>query len=128
MEVFCTDSRYVWTEDLVDHILETEHSLKNKTEKSNLLSQFPRIRLSCAKLLLGWIASTMIYNCILLGGLPGGVLENNCYIGILTLVTGPLLVFILISRFAFRRIILTTVFVLVGILAFLIGYLESGKS
>lgn len=121
---FCNGAGYEYNDKEVDQILKSEALLdKQMKSESTNMAKYPSFCWSMVKLVVAWNACCMVFFGILMGDLPGGVLLNNAYIGIMSIMGGPLMCFLMSSRFAYRRRILVVQYSMIGLLCCLMAVL-----
>ena len=71
-------------------------------DSSMNILQYPRFCKTLLKLAVAWVAASMLYYGIILGTLPGGLLMNNFYMGMLSVLAGPCMICFLKLRVSHR--------------------------
>ena len=83
--------------------------------------QYPWLCFTILKLSVGWFSVAVVYYGVLLTEFPGGLLLNNFYFGVLTLIAGIITGKILESRYGYRSKLLAISFAFSGIMCILVA-------
>jgi len=124
LKEFCVASDYNYDEEVVDQILEKERRLQ---EKMNLATKnvfrYPKVCLVLAKLSVAWFAACMVYYGIMFSP-SKKVLINNAMFGLLSTIAGPMMCILMRSRFAHRRLALSTLYMITGLFVLSMGFMS----
>lgn len=128
LTTFCESSGYEYDEALVDRILENElrFQLELNIESKNVF-RYPILRSILVKLAVAWFTLCMVFYGIMLGTIPGGVLVNNLCLGVLSSLSGPLVCFLFKSRYANRRLSLSAIYFVAGVMVILMAFTTKYK-
>lgn len=119
---FCNSAEYEYSDKMVDEILEREATLQAQLNLAtrNIL-RFPAMRLILLKLSIAWIAACMIYYGILLDPAPGNVLLGNFIAGILSVISGPVMIILMNLGMTKRRTLLLILYSITASLILVMG-------
>ena len=125
LALLCRSSNYVYDDEMVNSILQNETQADQRLNKSprNVL-RYPAVRSGVFKLVIAYLSNNMLYYGIILGGIPGGLLLNNCILGLLSVIAAPILNLFLNGQYAYRRVLLACMYCICGSLVVIMGALS----
>ena len=125
LALLCRSSNYVYDDEMVNSILQNETQADQRLNKSprNVL-RYPAVRSGVFKLVIAYLSNNMLYYGIILGGIPGGLLLNNCILGLLSVIAAPILNIFLNGQYAYRRVLLGFMYFICGSLVIMMGALS----
>ena len=128
LKAFCKASDYEYNEELVDRILATEQKYQSQMNiSSKNIFRFPILRSVLLKLAAAYFTVSMLYYGILLGTLPGGVLETNLILGFVGICSGPCMCLLIKSRFGNRRTLMAALYAISGVAVILMAFTSQYK-